>query len=109
MARWRFHDLICPNCGYQEERFVDETQGEYDLACPSCENVRMQRVLLGAPAIGKLGREGSDESVAAMKQSFRERYVKKEQEDVQHRFGKLYGDSIQSAAAQKIVKGEKPT
>lgn len=111
---FRTIDLLCPKCQYEEERSVDLRGCETDeqreqlmnaeLKCPNCEEADMERVWRHAPSVGS--RPGSDEYVSKMKKSFRERFIKKEVDDVRHKHGKLYDDAVRSAAATRIKKGE---
>lgn len=103
----RMFDFMCPECQHSEEKLFG-TLEPLKLTCAAC-GAAMERVWMKPPSMGTIGKEGTDANITAMKKSFRERYVKKEQVDVLHRHGKLYGDSIRSAASQRIQKGKKPT
>lgn len=106
-------DLACPSCDYTEVRTMDfrdyNTEDEAwqaaDIRCPNCEEAELQRVWITAP-FTKVN--DYDRDIAAMKQSSKERFVKKEMQDIQHKHGKVFGDAVRSAAAQRIAKGEKP-
>ena len=107
-------DLQCPKCEYEEERSIDlrgiETEDgrnrEMIIMCPNCEHPEMDRIWKKAPSI-KMGNDRSDAGIARMKNSFRDRFVKKEIDDVRHKYGRLYDDSVGSAAAQRIGKSVK--
>ena len=110
-ASFRTFDLECTECGWEEERTLDcrnydSVEAAWDdshIACPNCDDVMLQRVWRKAPG-GKV--RDDDGEIASMKQSFKERFVKKEMFEVQHKHGRLFGDSIRSAAATRIAKGE---
>jgi len=97
-------DYMCMDCYYHEERLVKYASRDSKFKCPSCEGV-LQRVWLKPPAYNSLGKEGSDKSIKAMQQSFKERFVKKEIDDVRHKFGKTFDDSLVSSAAKRIREG----
>lgn len=112
-SSFRTVDLLCPKCEYEEERTIDLRDLDGDdrekamiVQCPNCEHPEMERIWKKAPS-AKVGNDRSDENIAKMKKSFKERFVKKELDDVRHRSGKLFDDSIRSAAAQRIKKGLK--
>lgn len=116
---FRTIDLMCENCGYHEEYSVDlrdkETDQDIELAmnpeirCPNCEEADLQRVWLQAPSVGRFTNDNSSAAFEARKASFRERFVKKELDDVRNKHGKLFDESLRSAAAQRIKKDEAPT
>jgi len=119
-ASLRSFDIMCPACGYSEERSVDlrecETEEERNeridrdtlIKCPNCEQATMERVWLRAPSMGTTHDPKSDTTIAKFQQSCRERFVKKEMADIQHKHGVNFGDSIRSAAVQRIKKKQKP-
>lgn len=108
---FRTFDFECPECEYPEEhtfdlRGMNEEEKEATIMsgikCPNCDFENMQRVFRTFPAIGHGGGDRSLSNIERMKKSFHERFVKTELDDVRHRKGRLYDDSIQSAAAQRI-------
>jgi hypothetical protein len=113
-ASFKTIDLQCPKCQYEEERSIDlrgcdtdeerEQRMSAELKCPNCEEAEMERVWRHAPSVGT--KSGSDEYVAKMKKSFKERFIKKELDQVRHKHGRLYDDAVRSAAATRIKKGE---
>lgn len=106
-ASHRAVDLECPKCQYPEERVLDCREFDSvedawlasDVLCPNCEEADLEKVWRNAP-LGKVHDEAGE--VSRMKQSFKERFIKKDVDDVRHKHGKLYDDSIRSAAAQRI-------
>ena len=116
----RLIDLLCPNCNYYEERSVDlrgcNTDEERNattsgtITCPNCEETELERVWLKAPAT-KLGGDTDQHNIARMQKSFRERFMKKELDDVKHKFGdKVVNEALISGEAKRIkdrLKNEK--
>lgn len=109
-------DIQCPACLYTEERSVDlrdcETEEQMQeridrdtlITCPNCEGM-MERVWIHAPStVNGSAKPKSDDQIRKFQQSCKERFVKKELDDVRHKHGRLYDDSVRSAAAQKIKK-----
>jgi hypothetical protein len=110
-------DLMCAECGYAENRSIDVRGCENDddraermtAPCPNCDGVDMERVFLTSPTM-KLGDNDprSDANIAKYQRHLKERFIKKEVDDVRHKHGALYDDAVRSVAAQRIKKGEKP-
>lgn len=106
-------DIVCPNCHYHEERVLDlrggvskdEAMANEDFVCPSCSDEYMKEVWIHAPA-GKMENDQHPKNIERMKQSFRDRFVKTEINDVRHKHGRLFDDSLRSAAVQRIKKEE---
>jgi len=96
------HDIKCAECGYTEERSVDVNTV---LVCPNCDNGVLRVVFMKAP-MGRAGGDGSDRSIASMRKSFNERFVKKELTDLRHKFGSVIDDSILGGGIQKVKKHE---
>jgi len=93
-------DFVCGSCDYTKDDFaeIDDV-----LACPRCGK-EMRHAWLSAPNSNQLGAEGSSSSIAAMQQSFRERFVKKEMDDVRNKHGSNFDESLVSAEAARIRK-----
>lgn len=103
-------DVMCPNCGYHEELLVrDANSGDLEIKCPNCEECEMNRVWLSAPTVNKFTDENSTESFEARKRAFQKRFIEKEADDIRHKHGVNFDDSLRSAAAQRIKNGEEPT
>jgi transcriptional regulator NrdR family protein len=106
---FRTIDLQCPECGYEEEKLIDCREQEDDqtptleLKCPNCDCEKMDQVWKHAPSM-KIGNDRDPRNIARMQKSLQERFVKKEIDEVRHKHGKLFDDSLRSAAAQKIKK-----
>lgn len=103
-------DYLCSECGHVEEYLHDlrglseeerETLIQAGIKCSECGHENMERAWLNAPK-GKIGKDSDPKNLDRMKDSFRERYVKKEQNDVRHKFGRLYDDSLRSAEVSRI-------
>lgn len=95
-------DFQCTECDYVQDDFAEIDDVKF---CPKCGG-HMRHVWLSAPNANDLGQEGSNKSLAAMRQSFRQRFVKKEIDDVRHKHGETFDDSLVSAAVKRIEDGE---
>ena len=112
VPQFRGFDLMCNQCDHHEdvllsrEDFLDDqgNRKKLEKPCPNCSGT-MEEVWISAPST--FSKDGSDEAVAKMKKSFNERFIKKELNDVRHKYGRLYDDSIKSAAVQRIKRGKK--
>lgn len=95
-------DFVCLDCHYVKDDFaaIDDR-----LSCTKCGG-EMRHVWLSSPNANDIGKEGSDKSISAMQQSFRERFVKKEIDDVRHKHGSNFDDSLVAKAVQRIKDGE---
>lgn len=96
------HDYECTECGYREEQNLKVEEIEYN--CPSCKG-KMHRIYIKAP-MGRIGGKDSQRSIGSMRRSFNERFVKKELDDVRHKFGHLFDESLVSAATKRIKEGK---
>lgn len=106
-------ELECPSCGYEEDQSIDlrdcKTEEERDaklnsdFVCPNCGTI-MEKVWRSAPSIGSYTNPRSDKTIAAKKKSYHKRFLKKEADEVRHKHGVNYDDSLRSAAAQRIKK-----
>lgn len=108
------YDILCGACGHTDEEIVklsDLDAYDYSLkvACPLChESGVCRRVLLRAP-MTRMGGDGSDRQITAMKKASRERFFKSgEADQVRHKHGSELDDSIRGAAVERI-KDAKPT
>jgi len=97
-------DFICTHCEDVIELNV-KYQDRDSQVCPIC-NKELDRVWLKAPYYGQLGPEGSSKNIDAMKKSFHERFVKKDMDQVRHKFGNLFDESLVSAAVNRIREGK---
>lgn len=103
-------ELVCPECEYREDRSIDmreidtpeQEAAAMQIKCPNCDHEYMEREWRTAPSGVSPGTE-----VDKMKRSFRERFIKKEVDDVRHKHGRLYDDAVVSSAAQRIKDGKK--
>ena len=106
---FRSVDFQCELCGEITSEVVDlrglsEEEREIRLTRSVCEcGGDTFKIWLQAPSI-KHGKDSDLSNIDKMKQSFKERFVKKELDDVRHKHGRLFDDSLRSAAAQKIKK-----
>ena len=65
------YDLGCMGCGYSEERVLTYEECQTSFKCPNCDEETLKVVWLTPPTYGQLGKEGSEKSIKAMKQSLR--------------------------------------
>ena len=95
-------DFVCIECEYAKDDFaeIDDV-----ILCPKC-GTRMHHVWLSAPNSNQLGKEGSDKSIAAMQQSFRQRFVEKDIDDMRHKHGSNFDESLVSSAIKRIKEGD---
>lgn len=110
---FKMYDLICDNCGLFDEshlfdfRDIPEHEERMKVVesqpCPDCGTI-MSRAFVSAPKMGTT--KNSPEEWAKMKQSFKERYVKKELNDQRHKFGRMIDESHLGAAVER-AKGER--
>lgn len=92
-------DFECDRCGRRVEIFAVERLIFSDNdACGGT----FREVWLKAPGVGTLGAEGSDRQVVALRRSYRQRFVKKELDDVRHRHGRAVDDALRGAAVRRI-------
>jgi DNA-directed RNA polymerase subunit RPC12/RpoP len=110
-AALRSFNFMCPKCSYEEERSVDmrnseeEIQRDMLIKCPNCDHEHLEQVIRHAPSVG-MGDPKSDKNLAKMQKNLRERFIKKEIDDVRHKHGRLYDDAVRSSAAQRIKSEE---
>lgn len=111
-------NLLCSNCQYEEERTIDvrgmedeqiEQAVNQEIMCPNCEEANMERVWRHAPSVTRYANENSPATFEARKKSFKQRFLKKEADDIRDKHGVNFDDSLRSAAAQRIKSGEDPT
>lgn len=78
------------------------------VICEGCGSANLTR-RFSVPAI-KIGGSGSYErDIAGMKQSFKEHFVKSgEMDQVAHKHGKEFTDSLVGAAANRVRNNEEP-
>lgn len=96
-------DFVCFDCELVQEEFADIKDAP---RCNSCGKPT-EHVWLSPPGMNTLGAERSDSSIKAMQQSFKERFVKKEIDDVRHKHGVTFDQSLASAAVQRIKEAKK--
>jgi RNA polymerase subunit RPABC4/transcription elongation factor Spt4 len=110
---FRTVDLMCPNCKYEKEETFDlrgyeteeQKQASMVVMCPNCEEADMVRCWRGAPSIGGAP-ENSPITHAKRVASFKQRFLKKEIDDVRHKHGHLFDASLRGAAVDRIKKDE---
>ncbi len=110
------YEFECPKCKTREERSIDhrelpdnwDVKTDHEEKCESC-GTRLVNVFMSRAPTVFIGGDKSDRRIALMRKSFRERFTKgPEIDEVRHKKGVLYDDSIRSAAAQKIKKETEP-
>lgn len=112
-APFKTIETLCPKCNYTEDRTIDQ-RGKTDeevanylnleIACPNCEEANMERAYLTAPSLGKFTDENSPRTFEARKKSFKQRFMKKEADDLRQKHGVNFDDALRSGAAQQIKK-----
>lgn len=101
-------ELQCPNCKYEEDQSIDcrgleddqITAASESFKCPSCDHEFMEKVWRTVPA-AKMGNDRDPHNIKRMQNSFQQRFVKKDLDNVRHKFGKLFDDSLVSGAVAK--------
>jgi len=75
--------------------------------CPECGGDKTgKRIVDGCPMM-RMGGEGSDRQIASMQASFRQRYVKKELDDVKHKHGEnTINDALRGGELQRRTSGK---
>lgn len=109
---FRTLDFQCPRCNRTEEVTLDmrDLPDDYNIDTHevfcSKDGYKMKQIWKRAPTTF-IGGDKSDRRIALMRKSFRERFTKgPEIDDVRHKKGKLFDDSLRSAAATRIKKEE---
>jgi len=100
------YDYECEKCKGYFSDLVPMSEYQKPQPCPKC-GTSCGRIWLEPPMV-RHGGEGSDRQIASMKKSFKNRFVKKELDDLRHRFGNNLDESFVSAAAGKIKEGKDP-
>lgn len=101
-------ELQCPQCKYEEDQSIDCRGLDDDqiataadtFKCPSCDHEFLERVWRTAPA-AKFGNDRDPHNIARMQRSMDQRFVTKGMDDVRHKHGKLFDESLVSAAVKK--------
>jgi len=97
------NDYLCPMCEYCEEIYTKiEEATTHVVLCPNCGDADLHLTFRKAP-MGRIGGEKSTRSIESMKDSFNQRFIKKDLDDVRHKHGVLYDDSIRSAAVARLA------
>lgn len=97
MARY---DYYCEGCDEYFEYDSSMEDRNTPAPCPDCEGLA-PRIFVMPPMI-RIGGDGSDRQIKAMKHSFRKRFVQKEMDDVRHKHGNNFDESLASAAVERI-------
>lgn len=96
----------CPECSCEQEKFMSISEFEkFSLVCPNCSDVMMINVITAAPYF-RIGGDGSDRQLSSMKQSFKQRFLKKEIDDVRHKHGVAVDDALRGGAVERIKNGD---
>lgn len=110
-ASFKTIELECPECHYEEDQMIDLREVEEDkieaamlFKCPNCDHEPMEKVWRTAPA-AKFGNDSDPHNIKRMQNSLDQRFVKKDMDNVRHKFGKLFDESLVSAAVTK-AKGK---
>lgn len=102
-------DFRCPECGFEGE-YLSMTKEIREAAIGGalkCEcGAVVKRVFINAPSFNKIGKDGTDSAIKAMKESFRDRFKKYEIDDIRHKHGRAFDESLVAGAANRIRKGK---
>lgn len=98
------YDYFCEDCDIYFCDIVPMSKCTEPSPCPDCEK-DSRRAYVRAP-LTRTGGEGSDRQISSMKRSFRQRFVKKEIDDIRHKHGNLFDESLVSKAVDRIKKNE---
>lgn len=95
--------IVGKNGTVEKENSLEAAYSGLGMTCPSCESEMSIRIPEKAPA-GFMKRD-YDSEVAGMQKSFRKRFMKKEIDDVRHKFGGLIDESLVAGEAKRIREG----
>lgn len=101
------YEFGCSACGIHRDALLkyEEMQAIRNggpLACPECKEQTYKEVWTKAP-MGRIGGSGSERDIKAMQQSFQQRFAKSgEMDDIRHKHGTAFDDSIRGAAVERI-------
>ena len=101
------YEFICNRCGAETEHIRSMADRNNMHSCPiKIDNdemcmgiVRRREVQSRAPALHS---SDYNTNIAKMKQASKEHFVKKEIDDVRHKFGRSFDDGLVGAAAERI-------
>ena len=81
------HDFLCESCGHEFDQIVlsVDINDDVRITCLSCDKQTAKRIFRKAP-VTRMGAEGSDRQVKAMQKASRDRFYKKELDEMR---GKL--------------------
>jgi len=98
------YDTECEKCKERKvmmvrsEMMSDDWSGDCDCGG------KVKRIFVRASFV-RVGGEGSDRQIAAMQKSFKERFYKKDADDLRHKHGAVFEDAQRSAALKRIKDG----
>jgi hypothetical protein len=107
------YEFACSTCGAHREailRYEDMqnlreiVKDGYRFTCPACnDNTGSYKETWTKAPMARIGGSGSERDIAAMQKDCRERFVKSgEMDDIRHRHGSAFDDSIRGAAIERI-------
>jgi predicted nucleic acid-binding Zn ribbon protein len=99
------HDIKCLKCGTYDEVYIDHPSDEWRGECYFCKG-EVKRVFV-KPPMTTMGSSGSDREIASMQKSLKERFYKKELDDVRHKHGSAIDESIRGAQIDRIKDSTK--
>lgn len=103
------YDYACRKCDHRDQRVIKIAELDaYNESCPHCgaANGEWHREILTAPS-GGVKRDHAAET-KALQQSLKERFVKRDLDDMRHKHGSVFDDSLRGAAVDRIKDGKAP-
>lgn len=98
------YDYHCRKCDLRDQRIIKIAELDaYSESCPHCGADDWHREILTAP-VGKVKRDHAGET-AALQQSLKERFIKRDLDDMRHKHGSVFDDSLRGAAVDRIKEG----
>lgn len=104
------YEFACSECGvertalltYEEMKAIERSP----VPCPGCDTVgTYSRSYSGKAPMGRMGGESSERSIESMQKSFKEHFLKSgEMDQIRHKHGVEFDDSLRGAAADRIRK-----
>jgi len=101
----RLHAVKCLKCEAEYSTFIDGDAEEWSDVCLVCRQGTVKRVWRKAP-VSRIGGVGSDRQIKSMQKSFKERFYKKEIDDVRQKHGGSVDDAIRAAKIEKVKSGQ---
>lgn len=102
------YEYLCDDCRHEDERIIKLDDLErYVETCPKCQGDHWHRTFKKAPP-GRIKGDHAHET-GRMQQSLRERFVRTGgMDEVRHKHGSAFDDSLRGAAVDRIKEGKAP-